>query len=136
MVEIGIAGNPRFELSLLEAGADVSYTFESVLDFRRRGLAREQIHLLVGGDSLEEMIQWRHPEKIFRNATIIVMHRPGHGGIPTLPDGAAVIALECGSNTISSSGIRQRVHDGRSIRYLVPEPVERFIEEHALYRSR
>ena len=124
MVEIGIAGNPRFELSLVEGKMDVSYTFESVLDFRRRGFGREQIHLLMGGDSVAETATWKHPEEIYRNATIVAMRRPGHEEFPALPEGAAVIWLESGSNTISSSGIRQRVREGRSIRYLVPEAVE------------
>ena len=136
MVEIGIAGNPRFELSLVEGKKDVSYTFESVLDFRRRGFGKEQIHLLMGGDSLAETAMWKRPEEIYRNATIVAMHRPGHEGLPALPDGASVIILESGSNTISSSEIRQRVREGRSIRYLVPEAVESFIDEHALYRPR
>jgi nicotinate-nucleotide adenylyltransferase len=135
MVEIGIAGNPRFELSHLESGEDVSYTYQSVLHFHERGFGREQIHLLVGGDSLWEMASWRHPEEICRHATIVAMQRPGHAELPSLPDGAAVIVLESGSNAISSSEIRRRVREGRSIRYLVPDAVRRFIDENALYRT-
>ncbi len=135
MVEIGIADNPRFELSLLESKMDVSYTYQSILHFHEQGLGREQIHLLIGGDSLSEIDSWRHPEEIYRYATIIAMQRPGHAGLPSPPDGAAVIFLESGSNTISSSEIRRRVREGRSIRYLVPDTVARFIEENALYRT-
>lgn len=135
MVEIGIAGNPRFELSLLEGKTDVSYTYQSILHFHRQGLGRERIHLLVGGDSLSEISSWRHPEEICRHATIIAMRRPGHEGVPPLPEGAAVIVLETGFNAISSSEIRRRVREGRSIRYLVPEAVARFIDEHSLYRA-
>lgn len=135
MVEIGIADNPRFELSLLEGTSDVSYTYRSVLHFHERGFERERIHLLVGGDSLAEMDSWRHPEKIYRHATIVAMRRPDHADIPPPPRGAAVIFLESGGNTISSSGIRRRVREGRSIRYLVPDAVARFIAENDLYRA-
>ncbi|HUV36175.1 MAG TPA: nicotinate-nucleotide adenylyltransferase [Patescibacteria group bacterium] len=135
IVEIGIAGNPRFELSLLEGKTDVSYTYQSILHFQRQGLGREEIHLLVGGDSLAEIASWRHPEEICRHATIVAMQRPGHEDVSYFPEGAAVIVLESGSNAISSSEIRWRVREGRSIRYLVPDAVAQFIEEHALYRT-
>jgi nicotinate-nucleotide adenylyltransferase len=133
MVEIAIADNPRFTLSLLENKQDISYTYESVLDFRGRGYGREQIHLLVGGDSLEEITSWRRPEEIFRNATIVAMRRPGVREIPALPAGAALIVMETAANEISSSEIRRRVREGRSVRYLVPREVERFIHDHGLY---
>ncbi len=135
MVEIGIADNSRFELSLVESTIDVSYTYQSILHFHEKGLGREQIHLLVGWDSLSEMASWKRPEEIYRHATIVAMRRPGHEGLPPLPDGAAVIILESGSNTISSSEIRRRVRQRRSIRYLVPDAVARFIDENVLYRT-
>jgi len=133
MVEIAIADNPRFELSLLESKSDVSYTYESVLHFRERGYERGQIHLLVGGDSLEDISLWRRPEEMFRSATIVAMRRPGSPGVPALPAGAAVIVVESGANAISSSEIRRRVSEGRSIRYLVPPGIERYIDDHDLY---
>jgi nicotinate-nucleotide adenylyltransferase len=133
MVEIAIAGNPRFELSLLENKPDISYTYESILYFHERGYGREQIHLLVGGDSIEEIPSWKRPGDIFRNATIVVMRRPGYAGVPALPENAAMIVLESAANAISSSEIRRRVGEGRSIRYLVPREVERIIIDQNLY---
>jgi nicotinate-nucleotide adenylyltransferase len=133
MVELAIADNPAFELSLLEGKEEVSYTFESVLFFHEKGYGKEQIHLLIGSDSLEEIRSWKKPEIIFGHATIIALVRPDHRTVPPLPENAAVIILESGSNMISSSDIRRYVHAGRSIRYLVPAPVERFIAEQSLY---
>jgi nicotinate-nucleotide adenylyltransferase len=52
-----------------------------------------------------------------------------------LPAEAAVIFIESGSIAVSSSDIRGRVRAGRSIRYLVPREVERFIADHSLYRA-
>lgn len=135
MVRIAIAGNPRFELSLVESKRGVSYTYRTVLRFAARGYGREQIHLLIGSDSLEEMHEWRSTETIIAHATIVVMSRPGRDQLPPLPPGSAVVRLEEGANSISSTLVRALVRDGKSIRYLVPEAVERYIVEHALYRG-
>ena len=126
MVRLAIEGNDIFELSLIEGSEGQSYTWESVLHYSNAGYGRERLHLIVGSDSLSEMGKWRNPDAIFDNATIISMTRPGSAG-------AAVIILETGSNTISASEIRSRIREGRTIRYLVPGPVERYIETRGLY---
>jgi nicotinate-nucleotide adenylyltransferase len=133
MVRLAIEGNAAFELSLLEGGETPSYTWESLDRFARQGYDREHLHLIVGSDSLGEMSRWRNPGRIFESATIISMARPGGDDPPAPPAGAAVIVLDTGSNNISSSEIRERVRGGRSIRYLVPEAVERYIIDRGLY---
>ena len=133
MVELAIAGNPRFELSLIEAADEVSYTYRSVLSFVEQGYGRGDIHLLIGSDSFEEMKGWQHPREIFAHATILIMARPGYERFPALAPEAALICMTAGSNSISSSDIRRLVREGNSVRYLVPDPVERFIAEHSLY---
>ena len=133
MVRLAIEGNDRFELSLLEGSEGPCYTWESVLHYSRAGYGREDLHLIVGSDSLRDMGKWRKPDVIFDNSTVISMTRPGSGELPAPPAGAVIMILEAGANTISSSGIRSRVRDGRTIRYLVPEQVERYIGDKGLY---
>jgi len=136
MVELAIADNPCFELSRVEASRGVSYTYRTVRRFVEEGYGKEEIHLLIGSDSLEEMGEWRRPTEIFLHATICVLMRPGHERIPPLPPEAAVIAMGTGANSISATAIRALVREGKSIRYLVPDAVERFIAEHSLYGSK
>jgi nicotinate-nucleotide adenylyltransferase len=133
MVRLAIEGNDMFELSLIEGSERPSYTWESVLHYSREGYGRERLHLIVGSDSLSEMGMWRNPRAIFENATIISMTRPGGAGPVAPPAGAAVMIIETGANTISSSEIRRRAGEGRTIRYLVPAPVERYIRDRGLY---
>lgn len=135
MVELAIEGNDRFELSLVEGGAGSAYTWQSVLRFAAEGYDRSRLHLLVGSDSLAEMAGWRRPEVIFESATIVAMRREGAARDLAVPPGAAVIFIETGANSISSSMVRELVSQGRSIRYLVPEAVERYIAEHGLYAA-
>jgi len=133
MLQLAIEGNENFEISLVENRETPSYTYETILKFREAGYSRDELHLLVGSDSLNDMGKWREPDKIFANATIVSMMRPGYEDIPSLPAGSAIIVLERGSNSISSTDIRELVKSGRSIKYLVPEAVENFIKEHSLY---
>jgi nicotinate-nucleotide adenylyltransferase len=133
MVELAIRGNPRFELCLIESGEGPAYTYETVATFRERGFDKDQIHLIVGSDSLGDLSEWKHPESICANVTIVAMRRAGRESIPALPDGTALIVLESCTNSISSREIRSLVREGKSIRYIVPEAVERFIHDNKLY---
>ena len=133
MVELAIRDNGRFEISLIEGSGDPSYTWQSILRFAGEGYTRDRLHLLVGTDSLSEIPGWRRPDVIFERATIVAMRRNGFEAVANLPRGATVIMLETGANSISASEIRRLVRAGRSIRYLVPDAVERYIEEHGLY---
>jgi nicotinate-nucleotide adenylyltransferase len=135
MVRLAIKGNDLFEISMIEGDEGPSYTSKSVLHFSQAGYDRERLHLLVGSDSLAEMENWVDPDLIFRNATIVSMLRPGSEEIVAPPPGAAVIILKDGANTISSSDIRRRIAEGRTIRYLVPEPVESYIIDRGLYKD-
>jgi nicotinate-nucleotide adenylyltransferase len=59
-------------------------------------------------------------------------------GVETLqaaPSDRSIFIVPITHLDISATDIRQRVAKGRSIRYLVPEPVERYINQHALYRE-
>ncbi|HVO76972.1 MAG TPA: nicotinate-nucleotide adenylyltransferase [Candidatus Bathyarchaeia archaeon] len=136
MVTLAIAGNPRFELSRIEVSRGVSYTYRTVRSFVEQGYGKEEIHLIIGSDSLEEIDQWRNPGEIFSHATILVMQRPGHERLPALPPEAAVIVMTAGATAISARAIRALAAEGRSIRYLVPDAVERFIAAHSLYGAK
>lgn len=136
MVELAIAGNDCFELSMLEKSDEVSFTWESVSWFSGKGYDRQHLHLLVGGDSLQDMSSWRKPESIFSGATIIAMPRPGYGQDLALPGDAAVILINEGVNSISSTRIRELTAAGESLRYLVPPAVEEYIIRNSLYTDR
>jgi nicotinate-nucleotide adenylyltransferase len=135
MVAAAIAGRPRFELSLIEAAPGVSYTYRSVLRFVDEGYRRDQIHLLIGSDSLEEMHEWRNPEAIFASATVVVMARPGHEALAALPAEAALVWLSEGATPISSTEVRRLAGEGKPIGHLVPKAVEEYIVSRSLYRG-
>ena len=135
MVRLAIGGNPRLELSDLEARrADPSYTIETVRQFRRELGDDEKLYFIMGADSLVQFFTWKEPTDLLAACEFAVAPRPG-----VEPDGAdpriraKAHLLDAPLIGVSSSDIRERVRAGRSIRYLVPPPVFTYIEEKNLY---
>jgi nicotinate-nucleotide adenylyltransferase len=134
MIRLAIAGHPAFEVSGVEIErGGVSYTVETLEELSRTR-PDDRFWLLLGMDNAREFSTWRDPSRIEEMARLVVMTRPGFesSGDATWPTGVVmcpVPALE-----ISSSLIRRRVASHVSIRYLVPEAVEQYIQGKSLYR--
>ncbi|HMA76467.1 MAG TPA: hypothetical protein VKO43_04070, partial [Candidatus Krumholzibacteriaceae bacterium] len=109
------------------------FTYESVLFFKKKGYGKDQLHLLIGSDSLADIPGWKNPGVIYDNTTIVSMTRPGYS-VERISEDAAIILLTSGRNAISSSEIRRLVSKGDSVRYLVPREVELFIKRNSLYK--
>jgi nicotinate-nucleotide adenylyltransferase len=107
--------------------------------------APEETWLLLGADSLEELPTWREPEEIVRLARLAVYPRPGWDAATSSaapsPDQEAwraagrLVLLDGPRLALSSSEIRERARQRRSLRFLVPESVRSFIAVHGLYRD-
>lgn len=113
-----------------------SYTIDTVRLLRSQGW--EEVHWLIGADMLQILPQWREAEALVREASLVVMARPGWNiDLAALPPAFRVLQHSIVSAPmldISSSDIRKRLATGRSIRFLVPECVEQYIHAHGLYR--
>lgn len=141
MLRLAIAGNPHFELSTIELDRPgPSYTADLLATLREQ-LPDAVLVFLMGEDSLRDLPTWRDPAAIVRLAEIGVAMRPDveadlsgvHRALPGSRDRIHVVpTTQIG---ISSSGLRRRIRDQRTIRYQVPEAVERYIADHALYRE-
>ena len=135
MVRIAIAGNPRLELSDLEARRpEPSYTVETIRQFRRELGDGETIYFIMGADSLVQFFGWKDPLDLISACEFIVVPRPGvdpDEGDARIREKARV--LDAPLMGVSSSDIRSRVRAGRSVRYLVPEGVDAYIREKNLY---
>lgn len=157
MLELSIAGNPRFQVSDLEREMPgKSYTVNSLRRLRK-GFPGTELFFLVGLDAFLEMESWFCFRELFRLASLVVLRRPDHGEEPIgeflrqkvsdlyrrdsaeaafrHPD---MLPVHCLRNTrldISSTLIRELAAEGRSVRYLVPRAVEAYISEQRLYRQ-
>jgi nicotinate-nucleotide adenylyltransferase len=143
MTRLAISGNPRFELSTLEAERPgPSYTVDSVEELQRT-YADARLFLLMAADSLSQIDAWRDPDRLLSMIEWAVGPRPG-AELPPIAElrrrfGAAasrIHLLDGPALDVSATAIRQRVAAGQTIRYLVPQAVEELILEKALYRRR
>ena len=110
----------------------VSYAIDTVKELKKQTNA--EIYWIVGADILPEFHKWKNHEELVKTARFIVFPRDPHFLPKNIPQGFEVVkSLKLLTTNFSSSLIRQRIKQGKSIEYLVPEEVERFIKENKLY---
>ncbi len=139
MVQAAIAGNDAFAASDAEVRREgVTYTADTLLELKDADPTAE-LSFIMGTDALLTLHAWKDADVIARLARIICVSRPGYA----LGDrerarlaraGFDVTIIEAPLLDISSSEVRQRVAEGRSIRYLVPDAVRAHIQDRRLYR--
>jgi nicotinate-nucleotide adenylyltransferase len=131
MLDLAIAGNPRFGVERVELGLPTpSYTVRTL-----RALGEQEpgnrFTLLLGADAARDLAEWWEVEALPELADIVVFARPG-ASVVRHPLIKRVIPVP--SIDLSATQVRERVKQGRSIRYLVPDPVQDYIGAHGLYR--
>lgn len=115
MTRLSIADNPHFSLSSMEIDrGGYTYTCQTLEQLGEEN-PETDYYFILGADSLFQMESWKDPEIIFQKAEIHL--------------------VPIGNIDISSSDIRRRVREERSIRYLVHESVREYIEKNNLYRD-
>jgi nicotinate-nucleotide adenylyltransferase len=129
MLELAIAGEPRFAISRLELDrTGPSYTVETLEQLA----GPDELFLILGGDALAALPRWKDADRIATLATLLVAERPG---APERAGTAPVVRFDAPRLDISSRELRARAARGRSLRYLVPDPVWKHIEARGLYRA-
>jgi nicotinate-nucleotide adenylyltransferase len=144
MVRIAIESNPRFALSTIEVGRDgPSYTIDTLRLLREElgGPESAAVWFIVGADSLLTLPRWRDPQGILSQTRLAVVRRPDYlvdltllrAQLPGIIE--KIDWVEAPLMDVSSTDIRTRIREGRSICYLVPDPVREYIEERGLYKG-
>jgi nicotinate-nucleotide adenylyltransferase len=139
MTRLAAADDSRFSVSTLEVDRDgPSYTYET-LELLADERGDTELVFVMGADAAVGLESWREPRRVTELARLAVARRAGISEA----DVAAVLRslgaeglatmLEMPQFGVSSSAVRERAAEGRPLRYLVPEPVARFIEEKGIY---
>jgi nicotinate-nucleotide adenylyltransferase len=130
MLRLALRGNAAFEACDLEIRrGGVSYTVDTLRELKRRTKAR--LYLILGADAARLLPRWRSIDEVRRLASFVIVSRPGDRVPAKMPKDHVVKAplLE-----ISASDIRDRARKGLSVRYLLPDSVERYVRRKGLYR--
>jgi nicotinate-nucleotide adenylyltransferase len=142
MACLATADHPAFDVSRVEIDRPgPSYTLDTLRELSSR--SGDRLLFIAGADAICGLASWHGGLACLTWADFVAVSRPGHGrerieafvaGLP--PDlRPRIHYLEIPPIGVSSHELRQRVRRGESIRYLVPDPVARFIAKRGLYRG-
>lgn len=95
----------------------------------------EEIFLILGADAAAGLPSWHRWEEVIERTRVAVISRPGVAEEEVAATGAPYIWLDTPGIPISSTQLRARAGAGRSIRFFVPDPVWRYVEENRLYAA-
>ena len=136
MLNTAVEGNPNFHISDVEIRrGGISYTIDTVKMIKEDFVHEsDEIFYLIGSDSLMDFHNWKAPRGILDECQVVVAIRPGFrpSDIP-----AWILHRIQFANIprfeISSTNIRHRWKENKTIRYMVTLPVWEYIHEHNLY---
>jgi len=145
MLRLAVAADSRFSVSDIEIQrGGLSYSVDTV---RELGAIHHDadLFLIVGSDTLVELHTWHRIDELLKMCNVATVLRPGVDSLDVIGQKIqwsekhkaelmdhVIAAHRIG---ISSTEIRQRIAEGRGIRYLVPQEVETYIYEHGLYQG-
>lgn len=157
MARLAVSDSPLLEALDLEGRrTGFSYSIETLKEFHTLFSPDPELFFIIGVDAFLEIKSWKEYQNLFDYAHFVIIQRPGfqpedlkpllldlgsevketvEPNVITLPSGKTLILMVPTLMDISSTRVRGMVAEGKSIRFLVPESVRRFIMEKGLYRN-
>ena len=141
MVEAAVAGNERFSVDRVEVDAGrPMHSVETVGILKDRS-PDDEWFFITGADEVSNLLAWKEPDRLLEQVVMVAATRPGYDLSKlehleaALGNFDRIFPVECTRVDISATGIRRRMLQGKSIRYLVPEGVYTIIEQRRLYEG-
>lgn len=139
MTELGVDG--EFEVNTYETDkTDYSYTLHTLRHFKETN-PNDDIYFIIGEDSLRDIGKWHKPQEILKLCTLLVFPRTSLKSLNELIkqteitlDGE-ILPVDSPVMELSSTMIRQRIEDGKSVKHMIPDKVLEYIEENGLYKK-
>lgn len=140
MARLAFESDPHFEVSDIEINKAkkgiTNYTVDTLIDlyeqFKNDFI---KIYLIIGIDNLIEFPKWKNPNKLFLISEVIVMNRPGYL-VQDVADEFSRKAryLSVPMLEISSTDLRYRISENKSVKYLLKPEVEEYVIKNKLYK--
>lgn len=143
MVMLATRNNENFIVSDIEIERNKkTYTIDTLRELKRKYINAD-IYFITGADAICDIESWKDVEENFKLATFIAATRPGISLLRAQEKienlikkySANIISVYVPSLDISSTYIRDQIKEKKSVRYLVPESVEKYIHENKLYKD-
>ena len=141
MVGAAVEGNERFSVDRVEVDAGrPMYSVETVQILKERA-PDDEWFFISGADEVSNLLAWKDPDRLLEEVVMVAATRPGFdlsklGHLEAgLRNFDRIFPVECTRVDISATGIRRRILQGKSVRYLVPEGVYRIISDRRLYEG-
>ena len=157
MVELAIAGHPRFAVSDIELRrTGPSYTVDTLQGLAAGG---DELFLVIGSETFLDLLSWREPRRVASLARLVVIPRAGsafdpesaaaqkvlreigieggfvHVGNGPPPPSRGVLIVHAASLPLSASDLRRRVREGRSLAFRMPPAAIDYVRSRGLYRA-
>jgi len=140
MAELAVAGNDAFRVSRVDADrAGPHYTIDMVEIIQGQLPPGCELFFLMGFDSLTELPTWHEPARLIAVCHLVALTRHDidldwaklEAALPGIRQ--RVTLLDMPELEIASHQLQERIREGRSIRYLVPEPVRQYVVREGIY---
>lgn len=141
MTERAVATNPRFAVTRADMDRPGPHYSVDMLRILHGEHPEAVFYFLIGADSLRDLPTWSRPAELIELAMLGVMRRPGadinldalEAALPRIR--SRIAWIDAPLIDLSATGLAERIAAGQSVRYLVPDSVRDYIEEHGLYRK-
>lgn len=143
MVKLAISSNPDFEISDIETNrVNLSYTVDTIIELKKI-YENQKLFFLIGLDTLFQLKTWRKIEELSREIEFVVALRPKYIDIDEINRelkflrenyGTIVEIIHTPLYEISSTELRTRIRDKKTVRYLIPNNVVNYIKESGFYK--
>ncbi|MDF2839438.1 MAG: nicotinate (nicotinamide) nucleotide adenylyltransferase [Clostridia bacterium] len=144
MTLLAMSTNPNFEISDIEINRKgYTYTLDTIKQLREIYGKEVELLFITGADAVLEIETWYKVDELLKICSFAAVTRPGYDKtkleqklheLQSKYNGELHI-VDVPGLSISSTDLRKRIMEGTSLRYLVPEAVEEYINNHGLYRK-
>lgn len=142
MTLLATISNPYFDVSSIELDREgITYTIDTIKELKKSCKDEAEFYFITGADSLLELSTWKDVDKLLNMCKFVAATRPGfqmskiETKVRELESkyNKSIYTVTVPALQISSTDIRNRVREGITVKYLLPESVESYIIKHKLY---
>ncbi|MED1205061.1 nicotinate-nucleotide adenylyltransferase [Heyndrickxia acidicola] len=132
MLTLSIKDHPQFKLETIEMErSGPSYTYDTIMLLKNRE-PDVDFYFIIGADMIEYLPKWHKIDELVKQVTFVGVNRPSHSSDTEFP----ILHIEIPEINLSSTLIRERLSENRSVKYLLKDSVLEYIKETRLYGTK